>query len=134
MNDQTPAAVVATYFDALRRDDIPQAMGLLSPQIVWHQPGANRFSGSHTGIDGVGKLLAGMMEVSEGSFQLNVTGTPMVNQNLVAVPVHFQGQRPGASMNMSGIDLLTVSDGRIVEVRLFSEDSVAEDKFWGQPV
>ncbi|MEW9870880.1 nuclear transport factor 2 family protein [Arthrobacter sp. HS15c] len=133
MTDQMPAAVAGSYFDALGRGDVPSAMALLSPDVVWLQPGANRFSGDHRGIDGVGALLGGMMEASQGTFQLAVTGPAMVNGELVAVPVRFSGNRADASMDMSGVDLLTVRDGKIVEVRLFSSDSQAEDTFWGQP-
>ncbi|MBO0980269.1 nuclear transport factor 2 family protein [Microbacterium sp. SD291] len=132
MNEQTPAAVAATYFGALASGDIPTAMGLLSDQVVWHQPGANRFSGDHAGVDGIGALLGGMMEASEGSFQLAVAGPAMENGELVAVPVRFTGDRSGAAMDMGGIDLLTVRGGKIVDVRLFSEDGAAEDLFWGQ--
>lgn len=131
MSEQSPAAVAARYFEALDRGDVPTAMGLLSPQVVWHQPGVNRFAGEHAGLDAVGALLGGMMEVSEGTFQLAVTGPAMVNGELVAVPVRFAGTRAEASMGMAGVDLLTVRDGRIVEVRLFSEDGPAEDAFWG---
>ena len=131
MTDQTPAAVAASYFEALGRGDVPAAMALLSPAVVWHQPGANRFSGDHTGIDVVGSLLGAMMEVSEGTFQLAVTGPAMVNGELVAVPVRFSGTRAEASMDMPGIDLLTVRDGQILEVHLFSEDGEAENAFWG---
>jgi uncharacterized protein len=131
MTDQTPAAVAARYFESLAKGDVPGAMGLLSPDVVWHQPGANRFSGDHVAADGVGQLLGAMMEVSGGTFQLAVTGPAMVNGELVAVPVRFSGQRAGASMDMGGIDLLTIRDGRIVEVHLFSEDSPTEDTFWG---
>lgn len=132
MSDETPAAVATAYFEALGTGDVPGALALLSPQVVWHQPGANRFTGTHVGGDGVGALLGGMMEVSEGSFQLAVTGPAMVNGELVAVPVRFTGTRAGASMDMAGIDLLTVRDGKIVEMHLFSEDGPAEDAFWGQ--
>ncbi len=66
MIDQTPAAVAVSYFDALGRGDVPTAMAMLSPEVVWHQPGDNRFSGDHAGIDGVGALLGGMMETSKG--------------------------------------------------------------------
>ncbi len=131
MSDLTPASVAATYFDALGRGDVPTAMAQLSPQVVWHQPGANRFSGDHTGIDGVGALIGGMMEVSVGSFRLDVAGAAMVNGALVAVPVRFSGAHAGSSMDMAGVDLLTVRDGKIVEVHLFSEDAAAEDAFWG---
>lgn len=131
-SDQIPAAVAAAYFEALGRGDVPAAMGLLSPRVVWHQPGRNRFSGDHVGLQGVGELLGGMMQVSEGSFQLAVTGPAMVNGGLVAVPVRFTGTRGDQSMDMAGVDLLTVGDDKIVEVHLFSEDGAAEDAFWGQ--
>ena len=99
--------------------------------MLWHQPGANQFSGEHHAVDGVGALLGGMMEVSAGSFQLAVAGPAMVNGDLVAVPVRFTGNRADAGMDMAGVDLLTVCDGKIVDVRLFSEDGHAEDLFWG---
>jgi len=133
MSQQSPAVVAATYFDALGRGDVPTAMAQLGAAVVWHQPGANRFSGEHVGVEGVGALLGGMMEASHGSFQLAVTGPAMVNGELVAVPVRFSGRREGASMDMAGVDLLTIRDGKIVEVHLFSEDGAAEDEFWGRP-
>jgi ketosteroid isomerase-like protein len=133
MSVQSPAAVAASYFEALGRGDVPAAMELLSAGVVWHQPGANRFSGDHSGTDGVGALLGGMMAASEGTFRLDVTGPSMVNGELVAVPVRFSGSRSDAAMDMAGVDLITVRDGKIVEVHLFSEDAATEDTFWGQP-
>ena len=127
----TPLSVANSYFEALGRGDVPAALALFSPDVVWHQPGANRFSGDQVGLDQVGAMLGGMMQVSEGSFTLAVAGPAMVNRNLVAVPVRFAGARDGASMDMAGVDLLTVVDGAIVEVSLFSEDGDAEDAFWG---
>jgi uncharacterized protein len=133
MTETDAATVAATYFDALGRGDVPTAMAQLSPAVTWHQPGANRFSGDHRGLEGVGALLGGMMEVSAGTFQLAVTGPAMVNGDQVAVPVRFSGQRDGVAMDMAGVDLLTVRDGSIVEVHLFSADEAAEDDFWGRP-
>lgn len=77
-------------------------------------------------------ILGGMTEVGQGTFQLAATGPPMPNGDLVAVPVRFTGTRGSASMDMAGLDLLTVRDGGIVEVALFSEDGSAEDAFWRQ--
>lgn len=131
MTHPTPAAVARTYFDALGRGDIPTAMSQFSASVVWHQPGANRFSGDHEGVTGVGALLGGMMEASQGTFQLAVTGPAMVNGDAVAVPVRFTGSRPDASMDMDGVDLLTIREGKIVEVHLFSADGASEDSFWG---
>ncbi|WP_285362858.1 nuclear transport factor 2 family protein [Microbacterium sp. LMC-P-041] len=132
MTDTTPAGVASTYFAALAQGDIPTVMAQFSPDVVWHQPGAHQFSGVHTGIDGVGALLGGMMEATMGTFALAVTGPAMVNGEMVALPVRFSGARGDASMDMAGVDLLTVRDGKIVAVHLFSEDGAAEDAFWGQ--
>lgn len=132
MTNLSPAAVAATYFDALGRGDIATVMAQFDDAVVWHQPGANRFSGDHEGVAGVGALIGGMMEISQGSFLLNVTGPAMVNGDLVALPVRFSGNREDASMDMDGVDLLTVRDGKIVEVHLFSADGPSEDAFWGQ--
>ncbi|HSF97502.1 MAG TPA: nuclear transport factor 2 family protein [Ornithinibacter sp.] len=131
MTQQTAATVAATYFDALSRGDMPTAMAQFSSSVTWHQPGENQFSGEHHGMDGVGALLGGMMQASQGSFQLAVSGPAMVNGDVVAVPVRFSGRREGAEMDMAGVDLLTVRDGKITEVHLFSEDGAAEDAFWG---
>ena len=106
--------------------EFPDAFGLTVAEVV----AMGRTP--HKGLfDGVGALLGGMMEVSEGSFQLAVTGASMVNGELVAVPVRFTGAHAQGSMDMSGIDLLTIRDGKIIEVHLFSEDGQAEDIFWG---
>lgn len=129
-NQTAPADVAASSFNCLARDDVPTAMAQLSPQGVWHQPGANRFSGDHVGIDGVGALLGGMMETSEGSFQLPGTGAAMMNGEFVTVPVRFTGARSDVSMDMAGVDMLTVRDGKIIAVHLSSEDGVTEDAFW----
>ncbi|WP_199862374.1 nuclear transport factor 2 family protein [Plantibacter sp. CFBP 8804] len=61
-----------------------------------------------------------------------MTGPAMVDGELVAVPVRFIGTRSGASMDMAGVDLLAVRDGRIAAVDLFSEGGPAEDAFWGR--
>jgi ketosteroid isomerase-like protein len=131
MNSTGPLAVVGKYFDALSAKDFPTVSGLFAEDIVWHQPGDNQFSGTHRGAAEVNKMIGGMMTVSEGTFELAVTGTPMTNGSLVAVPVRFSGKRTGAAMSQDGVDLLRVDGDRIAEVWLFSADPPAEDAFWG---
>lgn len=132
MNNPTPAEVVGGYFQNLADGNVEQAMAALDPNIEWHQPGENRFSGVHRGPEAVGALIGGMMEVSQGTFAVAPTGTLMTNGDVVAAPVRFTGRRDGEVLDQDGIDLLTVSDGRISQVRLFSSDGPAEDRFWGR--
>lgn len=131
MTQQTPLDVTTAYFDALAQGDVAAALALLSPDVRWHQPGAHRFSGTHSGPEAVAALIGGMMQVSEGTFELGVTAAPMVNGDHVAYPVRFTARRDGQVLDMEGVDLLTVADGRITEVHLFSADGPVEDRFWG---
>ena len=131
MESTNPLAVVRRYFDALAAKDFATVAGMFADDIVWHQPGGNRFSGTHRGSAAVNEMIGGMMTVSEGSFELVLTAAPMANGALVAVPVHFTATRDGAAMAQDGVDLLRIEGGRIAEAWLFSADPEAEDAFWG---
>jgi uncharacterized protein len=131
MATATPLDVVNRYFDALSAKDFPTVAAMFADDIVWHQPGNNRFSGTHRGGAAVGEMIGGMMTVSEGTFELTLTGATMVNGTMVAVPVHFTGKRDGAAMSQDGIDLLRIEGDKIAEAWLFSSDPESEDAFWG---
>ena len=134
MTIHDPIAVAQHYFAAVSHGDMETVAALLDPNVVWHQPGNNRFSGAHEGIAAIAQLIGGMMEVSEGTFTLTVTGPTMRNGDDVAVPVRFQSTAQGTlTKDMTGIVLLTVKNGKITAIRLFSEDQPGEDQFWGTP-
>ena len=128
---ESTLAVARKYVDAVSAKDFATVAGLFAADIVWHQPGANQLSGSHRGAAAVDALLGKMMVVSEGTFELAVTGASMVNGDTVAIPVHFSAQRGGVKLAQDGVDVLRIEGDRIVEVRLFSSDQHAEDAFWG---
>lgn len=124
-------AVARKYVDAVGAKDFGAMAGLLADDVVWRQPGENRLSGTHRGAAAVDQLLGAMMTISEGTFELSVTGAEMVNSDHVAIPVHFAGRRTGVELDQDGTDVLRIAGDRIVEVRLFSGDQEAEDAFWG---
>jgi ketosteroid isomerase-like protein len=130
MAPSTPPAVARRYADAVSAKDFAAIAGLFADDVVWHQPGANRLSGSHRGAAAVGEMLGATMTLSEGTFELTLTGAPMVNGSLAAFPVHFAARRAGAVLAMDGIDVVRVAGDRIAEVWLFSADQAAEDAFW----
>lgn len=119
------------YINAVQSGDQAALGNLLSPQIVWHQPGNNRFSGIKNGMAELGPMLGGMMEVSGGSFAITHVHRYLANGDLVAIEIEFAAEREGASLSQSGIDLMRVVDGKIVEVWLFSSNQQQEDTFWG---
>lgn len=127
-----PIDVAKAYIKAVQSGDQTALGNLLSPRIVWHQPGNNQFSGVKNGIAEVGAMLSGMMEVSGGTFAITHAHRYSANGDLVAIDIEFAGKREGASLSQPGIDLLRVQDGTIVEVWLFSSDHEEEDRFWGK--
>ncbi|MBE8721886.1 nuclear transport factor 2 family protein [Sphingobacterium pedocola] len=127
----TAIEVVTAYSVALSQGDIPTAFSHFSPGAKWHQPGIHQFAGTKTGLESIGKMLSEMMAITQGSLAINPTGALMSNENLVSFPVHFTGKIGDRTVDMNGVDLFEVVDGKIVQVWLFSEDQAAEDDFWG---
>lgn len=131
-NMMTQKEVIIAYAEALGKGDIPTAFSFFSEKIKWHQPGKNKFSGIKNGADEIGQILGGMVEDTKRTFAVKPNGNIQVNGNLVVMPVRFSGSIDGRSIDMTGIDLFKVKDGKIVEVWLFSEDQEVEDDFWGK--
>ena len=119
------------YADALTAKDFATVAGMFAENVVWHQPGAHQFAGTHRGQADVNAHLGALMGASEGTFALAVIGEPMINGDLAAMQVEFGAQRDGAGMSMGGVDVVRVVDDRIAEVWLYSADQPAEDEFWG---
>jgi hypothetical protein len=126
----TAKEVVEAYSGALSKGDIPTAFSYFSPIAKWHQPGTNKFSGTKTGLDAIGKMLSDMMGAAQGTLVVKPAGAMMSNGNLVSCPVRFSAKNGAKTVEMNGNDLYEVVDGKIVQVWLFSDDQAAEDEFW----
>jgi ketosteroid isomerase-like protein len=126
----TAKDVVMAYSLALSKGDIPSAFSHFSPNAKWHQPGNNKFSGTKTGLDAIGKMLGEMMGETQGTLVINPAGDMMSNGVLVSCPVRFSAKKGAKTVEMNGSDLFEVVDRKITQVWLFSEDQPAEDAFW----
>lgn len=124
--------IAKTYIKAIQTGDQATLGGLISPDVIWHQPGTNQFSGTHCGMATVGPMLGKMMEVSQGTFAITRADHYMANGDWVAITIEFAGQANGLQLKQPGVDLIRIEGGKIVEVRLFSSDQAQEDAFWGQ--
>lgn len=129
-NKMTAKEVVEAYSIALSKGDIPTAFSHFSPDAKWHQPGKHQFAGTKKGLQAIGKMLGDMMGSTQGSLVIKPMGPLMQNGNMVSFPVHFSGKIGNRTIDMNGVDLFEVIDGKIVQVWLFSADQEAEDVFW----
>jgi uncharacterized protein len=124
--------IAKAYISAVQAGDQSRLGTIISPEVIWHQPGSNRFSGTHRGMGEVGAMLGKMMEVSKGTFAITRAEHYMANGDWVAITLDFAGEANGKRLEQPGVDLIRIEDGLIVEVRLFSSDQAQEDSFWGR--
>ena len=124
--------IAKNYIRAVQTGDQATLGSLISPEVVWHQPGHNQFSGTHRGMASVGPMLGKMMEVSKGTFAITRADHYMANGDWVAVTIEFAGEANGITLRQPGVDLIRIEGGKIVEVRLFSSDQAQEDALWGR--
>ena len=124
--------IAKSYIKAVQTGDQATLGSLISPEVIWHQPGNNQFSGTHRGMAAVGPMLGKMMEVSKGTFAITRADHYMANGDWLAITLEFAGQANGIQLKRPGVDLLRIEGGQVVEVRLFSGDQAQEDAFWGR--
>jgi ketosteroid isomerase-like protein len=124
--------IAKSYIKAIQTGDQATLGSLISPQIVWHQPGDNQFSGVKNGIAEFGAMFGAMMATSGGTFAITHAHRFLANGDLVTIELEFAAQRDDIKLDQAGIDLLRIADGEIIEVWLFSSDPELEDAFWGK--
>jgi ketosteroid isomerase-like protein len=123
-------SVFNIYDEALSKGDFAGAFEVMADDIKWHQPGNNPLSGVITGKEALGARLGKFAEKSSGTFRV-ITNWASSNDCFVAANVTFVAEGNNEdNLNMSGIDLFKIEDGRIQEVWLFSSDQNVEDNFW----
>ena len=123
--------IAQQYITAVQTGDQAALANLISPDVVWHQPGNNQFSGTHHGIAAVGAMLGKMMAVSNGTFAITHAEHYMQNGDWVAITIEFSGVNGSLELKQTGVDLIRIADKKIVEVRLFSSNPAQEDTFFG---
>lgn len=124
--------IAKTYIKAVQTGDQATLGNVISPDVIWHQPGNNQFSGTRRGMALVGPMLGKMMEVSKGTFAITRADHYMANGDWVAITLEFAGEASGIKLKQPGVDLIRIEGGKVVEVRLFSSDQAQEDSFWGR--
>lgn len=127
----TNLEIFNAYNNGLIAGDFPAVFATMADDIIWHQPGDNVTSGTVLGKEALGLHLAQFAEKTNGTFKV-LTNWVSDNGDLVAANVTFVGTRTdGLEMDMNGVDLFRMEDGKIKEVWLFSSEQAVEDAFWG---
>ncbi|MFV0516429.1 MAG: nuclear transport factor 2 family protein [Aminipila sp.] len=123
-------SVFNAYNEALIKGDFAGVFEMMDDDIKWHQPGNNSLSGVAVGKQALSEHLGRFAEKSNGTFKV-LTNWVSNNDCFVAANVTFVAEHSnGEKLNMNGIDLFKIEDGKIKEVWLFSAEQAGEDNFW----
>jgi len=123
--------IVAAYFDALAKGEVENAFSNFTQETKWYQPGNNKFSGLKNNLSEIFQMLEGIIADTSGHMVVKPTGLMLESGDLVSVPVWFTAKKETKIMDLGGMDLFQVKDGKIVQVWTFSNDQSVDDEFFG---
>jgi uncharacterized protein len=117
-------ATVRRMEELAQQGDLEGAMALMHPEVVIHEPESMPYGGTYHGREGaaaIGRKLAEMFEPT-GDMQVEYFDG---GDDLVIVHVHQPGRsvKTGQQCDTNLIELHTVREGMIAEIRIFNWDT-----------
>jgi ketosteroid isomerase-like protein len=117
-------------YEAFARGDVPDVLARFSEEIVWHIPGRSRLAGDYRGQDEVVGFFGTLMELSGGTFRLDIHDILATDGHVVAL-VRGHAEREGRQHSFDAAHVWHVADGKATEFWGLSTDPYADDEFWG---
>ena len=123
--DEVKTKIAAAY-EAINSGDVSTVRDFFASDMVWHQPGANPFSGDYLGLDQMIAVVKRVRAASEGRFSWDVVDI-LVGDSHAAAIVETRSMRSDKSLRE--IHLFRVGDdGLCVEAWSYSADQSKSDK------
>jgi ketosteroid isomerase-like protein len=130
---QINADLIRRAYDAFSRGDMEGVFALFAKDILWHVPGRGPLSGDYRGHVEVQGFFQHFMELSSGTFRLQVDHI-LAEGDLVVVLCTDKAQRGNLSKTSQQVHVWTVRDGYAATFREYQGDQQSEDEFWSTSV
>jgi ketosteroid isomerase-like protein len=127
------AELIQRAYQAFARGDLATVFGILGQDITWHVPGSSPLSGDYKGHEQVGAFFGATMELSGGTFTIDITDI-LSQGDQVVVLCTVAAERHGQSWSSPEVHVWRVAGDRAVDFREFQGDEQTEDKFWSSPL
>jgi ketosteroid isomerase-like protein len=129
-SDHPNVATVRALFAAFRSGDVARIVEAVPPDLVWHFPGRRGgLAGEHRGRDAVLGFLARVMELTGGTFSLDLEDVVGGDRYVVAL-FRGHGERGGKRLDNPTCLKVRFENGRPCEIHEFVWDLFAVDEFW----
>jgi len=123
------AEIIRRGYDAFARADLQAVFQMLDPGITWHVPGSGPLSGDYKGHAEVGGFFARTMELSGGTFAIDIQRILAAGDQVVVLCT-VSAERHGQAWSSPEVQVWRVAGGRAVAFREFQGAEQAEDAFW----
>ena len=130
MAEHPNVARIRDGYAAFAKGDFAALTDLLAEDLVWHQGGRSQLAGDYRGREAVFGYFAKLMEVTEGSFHVDVHAVLADDEHGVALTV-ATASRGGRSMTTNDADVMHLRDGKVTEFWTASTDPYAFDEVIG---
>jgi len=128
MSDSNAAIIRNAYRD-FAQGDVPAVFAAFDASIVWRVPGHSPLSGDYNGHDEIGGFFRRTMELSEGTFSIDVHHV-LAEADLVVVLATVNARRHGISASFPEVHVWRMKDGKAIAFREYQGDEQQEDRFW----
>ena len=123
-------ATLRALFAAFRAADLERILEVVPPDLVWHFPGRRGgLAGAHRGRDAVLAFLARVMELTDGTFGLELDDVVGDDRWVVAL-FRGHGSRNGKTLDNPTCLRVRFENGRPREIHEFVWDLYDVDEFW----
>ena len=116
-------------YEAFQRGDVPAVLELLADDIKWHVGGRSPVSGDYKGHEGVVSFFTKLMELSGGTFRLEIHDFTASDDHVVVL-VHETGERGTKTLDENFVHVWHVSGGKATEFWGAGVDQYTWDEFW----
>jgi ketosteroid isomerase-like protein len=115
-------------YDAFTRGDMEAVSDLFADDIVWHVGGRGPLAGDYRGKDEVLGFLAKTMELTGGTFRLEIHDV-LANEEHVTALLVARAEREGKTLEDRQAHVLHVKNGKVTEYWGHPGDQYAIDEF-----
>jgi uncharacterized protein len=130
MAEHPNVARIRDLYAASAEGDSAVLNDLFAEDLMWHEGGRNQLSGEYRGREAVFGYFGKLMEVTEGSFHLDLHAVFADDEHAVALVV-ATASRGGRSIKVNAVDVMHLRDGKVVEVWAACTDPYAFDELIG---
>jgi ketosteroid isomerase-like protein len=117
-------------YTAFAKGDFAALNDLFAEDVLWHEGGRNQLAGEYRGREAVYGFFGKLMEVTEGSFHLDLHAVLADDEHGVALVV-TTASRGGRSITVNDAHVFHLRDGKVVEFFAASTDQYASDELIG---